>query len=222
MHSLLLIHSIFAILLQLCQSQLEKNENGKSSICTVNRAEQIRKSQISESLKHGLVAAMGCAGSVVGIFQSSMVIDRDHFFFTKVMGSGGFGTVVSAIHIEHHSWFAIKQVDKFELSRHKNGVEMIMAELKAWKQVGTHKYVSDLHFAFQDRGYCYFVTSLLVGADLRYYIKMKIMLTEPEIAFIAGCMISALQHIHSKGVLHRDVKVCAAITRILFSRRTIH
>ena len=50
---------------------------------------------------------------------------------------------------------------------------------------------------------------LLVGADLRYYIKKKIILEENELAFIVACVSSALNHIHLKGVLHRDVKVTA-------------
>lgn len=54
---------------------------------------------------------------------------------------------------------------------------------------------------------CYFVMDLLTGADLRYYIKKRIILTEPELAFIVGCISSALHHIHTKHVLHRDVKV---------------
>ena len=47
---------------------------------------------------------------------------------------------------------------------------------------------------------------LLTGADLRYYIKKRIILTEAELAFLVSCISSALHHMHSKGVLHRDVK----------------
>jgi serine/threonine protein kinase len=47
---------------------------------------------------------------------------------------------------------------------------------------------------------------LLTGADLRYYIKKRIILTEGELSFLVACVSSALHHMHSKGVLHRDVK----------------
>lgn len=151
---------------------------------------------------------MGCAASIQeALKRNDLTVDRSHFYFAKVIGTGGFGTVMSAMHTEYHSWFAVKQINKVELMKHKSGLDMIMGELNAWKAVSHHHYVADLHFAFQDRSYCYFVMDLLTGADLRYYIKKRIILTEPELAFIVACMSSALQHIHSHGVLHRDVKV---------------
>lgn len=90
--------------------------------------------------------------------------------------------------------------------KHKSGLDMIMGELNAWKKVEHHNYISDLHFAFQDRSYCYFVMDLLTGADLRYYIKKRVILTEPELAFIVASMASALNHLHTRGILHRDIK----------------
>ncbi len=48
---------------------------------------------------------------------------------------------------------------------------------------------------------------MLTGADLRYYVKKRIILTEPELAFIVAAISSALHHMHGKGIIHRDVKV---------------
>lgn len=53
------------------------------------------------------------------------------------------------------------------------------SELEAWRRVGHHSYIVDLHFAFQDKHHCYFLMDLMAGADLRYYLKKKIILTEP-------------------------------------------
>ncbi len=93
---------------------------------------------------------MGCASSVISSY-SAETVDRSNFLFTKVIGSGGFGTVFAAIHTDYLSWFAIKQIDKIELMKHKNGLDMLLGELNAWKQVGNHSYIADLHFAFQDK-----------------------------------------------------------------------
>ena len=43
----------------------------------------------------------------------------------------------------------------------------------------SHNYIVDLHFAFQDKHHCYFLMDLMGGADLRYYLKKRIILTEP-------------------------------------------
>jgi serine/threonine protein kinase len=150
---------------------------------------------------------MGCAASIrETLTKNSLTVDRNHFYFAKVIGTGGFGTVFSAMHVDYNSWFAVKQISKVELMKHKSGLDMIMGELNAWKKVEHHHYIADLHFAFQDRSYCYFVMDLLTGADLRYYIKKRIILTEAELAMIIACMASALNHLHSKGILHRDIK----------------
>lgn len=155
---------------------------------------------------------MGCAASIrETLSKNSLTVDRNHFYFAKVIGNGGFGTVFSAMHVDYHSWFAVKQINKVQLMKHKSGLDMIMGELTAWKKVDHHHYISDLHFAFQDRSYCYFVMDLLTGADLRYYVKKRLILTEPELAFLVACMSSALNHLHTRGILHRDIKVLLSL-----------
>ncbi len=94
---------------------------------------------------------MGCAASIQSVLNSSLVVDRSHFYFTKVIGMGGFGTVYAAMHSEYHNWFAVKQISKAELLKHKTGVEMLAGELAAWRKIEHHTYIADLHFAFQDR-----------------------------------------------------------------------
>jgi serine/threonine protein kinase len=67
----------------------------------------------------------------------------------------------------------------------------MQGELKAWKKVGSHAYISDLHFAFQDKRHCYFVMDLLSGADLRYYIKKRILLTE-KVSLMAASVVTVI------------------------------
>jgi hypothetical protein len=69
---------------------------------------------------------MGCAASVIFSGYDKLVVDLDHLFLTRVIGSGGFGTVYSALHLDYSSWYAVKQVGKAELLSHDAGVDMIM------------------------------------------------------------------------------------------------
>lgn len=148
---------------------------------------------------------MGCV-AIRMVFASDMKIDLDNIFLTKIIGQGGFGTVYAGLHLEYHSWFAVKRVNKIDVLKHKGGVDMLLRELEAWKRVDRHNYIAELHFAIQDKHSCYFLMDLMVGGDLRYYIKKRVMLSEPELAFLVAAMSSALHHIHSKNILHRDVK----------------
>jgi serine/threonine protein kinase len=53
---------------------------------------------------------------------------------------------------------------------------------------------------------CYLVLDLKCGGDLRYYLRKKIVFDERDVAFYVACLSSALQHIHSMKIIHRDVK----------------
>mmetsp|Transcript_30899 Transcript_30899/g.44386 ORF Transcript_30899/g.44386 Transcript_30899/m.44386 type:complete len:298 (-) Transcript_30899:1041-1934(-) len=118
---------------------------------------------------------------------------------------GGFGKVMTAKYDRTQQWHAVKEIVKVELVKHRTGLAMIMGELRALKKVD-HPLIISLHFAFQDREKCYFVMDLKTGGDLRYYLRKKIMFEENDVAFYVSCISSALHHIHSQNIIHRDVK----------------
>lgn len=53
---------------------------------------------------------------------------------------------------------------------------------------------------------CYLAMDLKTGGDLRYYLRKKMLFEERDVAFYVACISSALHHIHSKNMLHRDIK----------------
>ncbi len=53
---------------------------------------------------------------------------------------------------------------------------------------------------------CYLLLDLKVGGDLRHYLKQKMIFEERDVVFYVACMSSALNHIHSRNMLHRDIK----------------
>jgi serine/threonine protein kinase len=82
---------------------------------------------------------------------------------------------------------------------------MVMAELEAMTRVD-HPFIVGLHFSFQNKYSCYFVMDMRTGGDLRYYLKKKHIFEEKDVAFFVACLSSALMHIHSKNMIHRDIK----------------
>lgn len=89
--------------------------------------------------------------------------------------------------------------------KHKMGMTMIFSELEAMKRLD-HPAVVNLHFSFHDRRRCFFVMDLMTGGDLRYYLRKRYLFEEGDVAFYVACISSALEHIHSRNVIHRDVK----------------
>jgi serine/threonine protein kinase len=60
---------------------------------------------------------------------------------------------------------------------------------------------------------CYFVLDLKKGGDLRYYLEQRgRVFRERDVAIYVSCLSSALEHIHSHGVIHRDVKPGSSYT----------
>jgi serine/threonine protein kinase len=47
---------------------------------------------------------------------------------------------------------------------------------------------------------------LKTGGDLRYYLRKKMLFEERDVALYVACIGSALNHIHSRNMLHRDIK----------------
>jgi serine/threonine protein kinase len=131
---------------------------------------------------------------------------RNQFIFSYVIGKGGFGKVSSAMHIDSKEWCAMKEMNINQLIKQKNGLAMVMTELLAHQQVGSHQFIVNMKSAFHDTLTCYMSFDLCVGGDLRYHLRRGHQFNEESTAFIVACIGSALHHIHSKGIIHRDVK----------------
>ena len=126
----------------------------------------------------------------------------------------------------HRKSILIQVWTKVELLKHKTGMAMIKGELAALKKLN-HPLIISLHFAFHDRfnissadyfvlvlntccfhrrQKCYFIMDLKTGGDLRFYLRQKVTFDERDVAFFVSCISSALHYIHSKNIIHRDIK----------------
>jgi len=56
---------------------------------------------------------------------------------------------------------------------------------------------------------------LLKGGEMLDHIKRKNCFTEPEASTIMRKLVSAVNYIHTKGVVHRDLKPEANISQLL-------
>lgn len=69
-----------------------------------------------------------------------------------------------------------------------------------------HPFIVNMNYAFQDRDNLYIVLDLLTGGDFRYYLSWKRRFKESEAKFYIGCIILGLEYLHSKNIIHRDIK----------------
>lgn len=152
---------------------------------------------------------MGCSLSTILDSKENVSncssLSRNKFLYARTIGEGGFGRVTAEVFIEDQKWYALKEIKKTTLLKHKTGISMLFGELQALSRAD-HTFLVKLHFAFHDKNACYLGFDLKSGGDLRFYLRHKHAFEEKTIAFMACCITAALNYLHRKKIIHRDVK----------------
>jgi serine/threonine protein kinase len=149
------------------------------------------------------ISIMGATGSTFN--SQSGLPSKSDFFFSTIIGAGGFSQVSSALHLASKHWIALKSISKAAVLEDPKGINMVSNEVNVLKSLGNYPSVISLHFSFSDDDHIHLAFDLHAGGDLRYHLKAN-QFSERKAAFVVICIASALHHCHEKGILHRDVK----------------
>ncbi|XP_063803619.1 protein kinase C delta type-like [Pseudophryne corroboree] len=126
----------------------------------------------------------------------------DKFTFHSILGEGGYGKVLLATDALRRERVAIKILKKTALIEDEGSlVEFRVLQLAHQSNFLTHGYA-----AFQTHRYLYCVMELASGGDLLDFFETSEM-DLPTITFIAAELVCGLQFMHSKGIIHRDIKM---------------
>ncbi|KAF9926545.1 hypothetical protein FBU30_003872 [Linnemannia zychae] len=68
-----------------------------------------------------------------------------------------------------------------------------------------HCFMVNMRFAFQDDEYMYMCMDLMMGGDLRFHMNRRAF-GEDVVRFWIAEISSAVNHLHSLGIVHRDIK----------------
>jgi serine/threonine protein kinase len=68
------------------------------------------------------------------------------------------------------------------------------------------KFLVKLHSTFQDRKYVYLVMEYVSGGDLLHLLIEEDIFTEEDTKFYIAELIVAIEEIHSRNFIHRDIK----------------
>ncbi|KAI0255083.1 kinase-like protein [Lactifluus subvellereus] len=145
---------------------------------------------------------MGCAPShpvdLVG------EVSLYHFDLHRVVGKGAFGKVRVVEHKRSKKLYALKYIDKQRCIKQKS-VANVIQERRLLEEVD-HPFLVNLRYAFQDDDNCFFVLDLMLGGDLRYHLNTRGNFPEDVVRFWTAELASGLAYLHSKGIMHRDIK----------------
>ncbi len=122
-----------------------------------------------------------------------------------LLGEGGMGAVYEAQHLHLGRKVAIKRLHP-ELSKDESSVRRFQREARAAGTIGHDHIVDVLDLGFAEDGAPYLAMELLVGESLADRLRRAGRLDPRRAARIAGEILSALEAVHGRGVIHRDLK----------------
>lgn len=122
----------------------------------------------------------------------------------KVIGLGGMAVVFMATDLGYGRTVAVKMLRE-DMAQDPTNVKRFENESKAVVLLD-HENIVKIYDVNVDGNLKYFVMEYLEGITLKDYINKKGKLDTEEILSCAEQILKALEHAHSKGIIHRDIK----------------
>uniref|UniRef100_A0A8C9PRI9 Serine/threonine-protein kinase MRCK alpha n=1 Tax=Spermophilus dauricus TaxID=99837 RepID=A0A8C9PRI9_SPEDA len=134
-----------------------------------------------------------------------MRLHREDFEILKVIGRGAFGEVAVVKLKNADKVFAMKILNKWEML--KRAETACFREERDVLVNGDNKWITTLHYAFQDENNLYLVMDYYVGGDLLTLLsKFEDRLPEDMARFYLAEMVIAIDSVHQLHYVHRDIK----------------
>ncbi|XP_006901307.1 PREDICTED: myotonin-protein kinase isoform X2 [Elephantulus edwardii] len=132
-------------------------------------------------------------------------LGRDDFEILKVIGRGAFSEVAVVKMKQTGQVYAMKIMNKWDML--KRGEVSCFREERDVLVNGDRRWITQLHFAFQDENYLYLVMEYYVGGDLLTLLSKFGERIPAEMArFYLAEIVMAIDSVHRLGYVHRDIK----------------
>ncbi|XP_013617252.1 PREDICTED: serine/threonine-protein kinase AtPK1/AtPK6-like [Brassica oleracea var. oleracea] len=132
------------------------------------------------------------------------VVGLDDFEVMKVVGKGAFGKVYQVRKKETSEIFAMKVMRKDKIME-KNHAEYMKAERDILTKID-HPFIVQLKYSFQTKYRLYLVLDFINGGHLFFQLYHQRLFREDLARVYTAEIISAVSHLHEKGIMHRDLK----------------
>jgi len=136
--------------------------------------------------------------------ESAQVGVRE-FHQMRMLGRGAFGCVNACKKKDTGKLYAMKQINKKRVSATESA-ETIMSERNFLADMDS-EFVTTLKYAFMDDQTLYLILDLMIGGDLKFHLNNDKTFSEERSRFYAAEVLLGLDHIHSKGIIYRDLKL---------------
>merc|ERR1719189_858984 len=121
------------------------------------------------------------------------------------LGRGAFGLVHACEKRDCGKLYAMKQINKKRVQATES-LKTVMQE-RDYLAMMHSKFVTGLKYAIVDEDTLYIILDLMLGGDLKYHLNVQEKFSEARTRFHAAQVLLGLEHIHSKGIVYRDLKL---------------
>jgi len=142
--------------------------------------------------------------------QHAKVVTLEDFRLLSTVGKGGFGKVltvqkVTDSHEDSGKIYAMKILKKQHVvdTRQVNSTKAERRILEAIE----HPFVVKLRYGFQSNTKLYMVMDYYSGGSLFYHAERMGSFPEDSVRFFAAEITLALDHLHQRGIIYRDLKL---------------
>ncbi len=140
----------------------------------------------------------------------SKLLLRERYRAIKPLGRGGFGRTFLAIDEDKPSKprCAIKQFFPVSqgTSSSEKAAELFNREAVRLDELGKHPQIPELLAHFQQERYQYLVQEFIEGQNLQQELAGAGAFSENQIRSLLNDLLPVLQFVHSRSVIHRDIK----------------
>ena len=122
----------------------------------------------------------------------------DEYDLKEKLGEGSFGTVYKVIQRKTNYLRAMKAIKKKYVEKNE-----FLNEIELLKTVD-HPNIIKLFDCYYDKTFYYLIEEYCSGGDLFDYIQKEHFFTEKKASIIFKQILSAVNHLHKKNIIHRD------------------
>jgi len=144
------------------------------------------------------------SNSSSGDFLPNSGVTLEDFEVIKTIGKGGFGKVLKVRKRDNQKIYAMKVMNKTKISGQRQ-LQCLIAEKNI--MLNDNPFLIHLHYSFQTDTKLYFVMDYIPGGDMAFHLDSKGRFSEKEVRFFAAEIALALEHLHSCGIVYRDLKL---------------
>jgi len=132
----------------------------------------------------------------------------EDFELLRVIGRGSYAKVLMVELKKTKRIYAMKVIKKEMFVQNENeDIDWVQTEKHVFERASNYPFLVGLHSCFQNESRLFFVIEFVRGGDLMYHMQRKRRLVEPEAQFYAAEISLALDFLHMRGIIYRDLKL---------------